>query len=67
MIVVRKENGSHNPNEEMEINDFLDACPVTKDRLPGSTCITYNGPAPRHSGRREFNRCSRRLRKKRPT
>jgi N-carbamoyl-L-amino-acid hydrolase len=28
MIVVRNANGSHNPDEQMEIDDFLDACAV---------------------------------------
>jgi len=28
MIFVRNENGSHNPDEHMEIGDFLDACAV---------------------------------------
>lgn len=28
MIFVRNENGSHNPLEQMEIDDFLDACTV---------------------------------------
>ena len=28
MIFVRNENGSHNPNEHMELGDFLDACAV---------------------------------------
>jgi N-carbamoyl-L-amino-acid hydrolase len=28
MIFVRNENGSHNPDEQMEIGDFLDACAV---------------------------------------
>jgi N-carbamoyl-L-amino-acid hydrolase len=28
MIFVRNENGSHNPDEAMEIDDFLDACAV---------------------------------------
>jgi N-carbamoyl-L-amino-acid hydrolase len=28
MIFVRNENGSHNPHEAMEIDDFLDACAV---------------------------------------
>ncbi len=28
MIFVRNENGSHNPDEAMDIDDFLDACAV---------------------------------------
>jgi beta-ureidopropionase / N-carbamoyl-L-amino-acid hydrolase len=28
MIFVRNENGSHNPDEHMEMDDFLDACAV---------------------------------------
>jgi N-carbamoyl-L-amino-acid hydrolase len=28
MLFVRNENGSHNPLERMEIDDFLDACTV---------------------------------------
>ena len=28
MIFVRNEPGSHNPDEQMEIDDFLDACTV---------------------------------------
>jgi N-carbamoyl-L-amino-acid hydrolase len=28
MLFVRNEHGSHNPQEHMEIDDFLDACAV---------------------------------------
>ncbi|MBN8944829.1 MAG: Zn-dependent hydrolase [Rhizobiales bacterium] len=31
MLFVRNENGSHNPDERMEIEDFLDACAVMAD------------------------------------
>ena len=28
MIFIRNENGSHNPDEKMEIDDFLVACTI---------------------------------------
>ncbi|KRE06709.1 Zn-dependent hydrolase [Bosea sp. Root381] len=31
MLFVRNENGSHNPLEQMDIDDFLDACTVLAD------------------------------------
>lgn len=31
MLFVRNENGSHNPDERMEIGDFLDACAMMAD------------------------------------
>lgn len=35
MIFVRNENGSHNPDEHMEIDDFLDACAVLASWMAG--------------------------------
>lgn len=35
MLFVRNENGSHNPDEKMNIDDFLDACSVLADWVAG--------------------------------
>ena len=40
MILVRNAHGSHNPNEHMEISDFLDACTVLADWLAHRHCRT---------------------------
>lgn len=39
MLLLRNENGSHNPNELMEIDDLLDACRLLTDWIlhPGTT------------------------------
>lgn len=36
MLFVRNENGSHNPDERMDIDDFLDACAVLAHWLAGA-------------------------------
>lgn len=36
MLFVRNENGSHNPREQMDIDDFLDACTVLADWVAGN-------------------------------
>jgi N-carbamoyl-L-amino-acid hydrolase len=38
MLFVRNENGSHNPLEEMDIDDFLDACTVLADWVARNAC-----------------------------
>ncbi|MBY6090604.1 Zn-dependent hydrolase [Maritimibacter alkaliphilus] len=38
MIFVRNENGSHNPDEAMEIDDFLDGCAVLTAYLYRTYC-----------------------------
>lgn len=38
MIFVRNENGSHNPDERMEIDDFLEACTVLASWLAEQAC-----------------------------
>lgn len=37
MIFVRNANGSHNPDEHMEIDDFLDACAVLATWMAGQS------------------------------
>jgi N-carbamoyl-L-amino-acid hydrolase len=36
MLFIRNENGSHNPDERMDIDDFLDACTVMADWVAGN-------------------------------
>lgn len=43
MIFVRNENGSHNPDEAMEIDDFLDACTALADWLASEHCKAPRG------------------------
>ncbi len=38
MLFVRNENGSHNPDEAMEIADFLEVCAVLTDYLAREYC-----------------------------
>jgi N-carbamoyl-L-amino-acid hydrolase len=44
MLFVRNENGSHNPDEAMEIDDFLQAASILTQWLVAETC---NGSIPR--------------------
>jgi beta-ureidopropionase / N-carbamoyl-L-amino-acid hydrolase len=45
MVFVRNRNGSHNPDEAMDIPDFLDACSVLSLWLATNACVPVEAVA----------------------